>query len=335
MVEWWNEHDGIKFPNVVMAQQFSREQLERIFSLSAILKQSVYKGKMVEWLYGNIVLTLFYEPSTRTRLSHEVAALRLGARVISSENAAEFSSAIKGETLEDTIRICSAMADLIVIRHKETGSAKKAANVFKNSPIINGGDGKGQHPTQALLDTFTIQEHFGHVDGLKVAMVGDLKRGRTVRSLSYMLSKFEGVEIFFVAPQVAQMNQDIKEHLTENNIPWEEMDNLIDVARFADVVYMTRYQLERAESAEERMALEAASKNHIMNKFVANSMPEKSIIMHPLPRIEEIRWSVDQNLRARYFEEAENGIYVRMALLLAILNPQKAEELLTEKALAA
>ncbi len=325
--KFWGEHDGVDFPHVVLAQQFSREQLEKIFILTSILKKEIGNGKMVEWLYGHIVLTLFYEPSTRTRLSHETAALRLGARVISSENAAEFSSAIKGETLEDTIKIVSAMADLVVMRHKATGSAQKAASV-NASPIINGGDGLGQHPTQALLDVFTINEHFGNVDGLKVAMVGDLKRGRTVRSLTYMLSKFKGVEIYFVAPKIAQMGEDIKRHLDENKIWWGEEEEFQEVALEADVIYMTRYQLERAVSEEERRELEEVSKSHIMNRNVANDMPETSIIMHPLPRVEEIRWSVDQNPRAKYFEQAANGIYIRMALLLMILNPSKAVELL-------
>ena len=328
MVEkFWGKHDGVDFPHVIFAQQFSREQLVQVFDLASILKKILGKGKMVDWLYGNIVLTLFYEPSTRTRLSHETAALRLGGRVMSSENAAEFSSAIKGETLEDSIRIVSAMADLVVMRHKETGSAKKAALV-NCSPIINGGDGRGQHPTQALLDVFTINEHFGKVDRLKVAMVGDLKRGRTVRSLAYMLSKFEDVEMYFVAPDIAQMGDDIKEHLDENGINWYTHYDLAKVATEVDVIYMTRYQLERAETDEERHVLEEVSKQHIMNRTIAGLMPENSIIMHPLPRVEEIRWSVDQNTRAKYFIQAENGIYIREALLLMILNPEKAIELL-------
>ncbi|MBN1325679.1 aspartate carbamoyltransferase [Candidatus Falkowbacteria bacterium] len=324
---FWGEHDGVDFPHVVLAQQFSREHLIEIFSLASILKKMLGKGKMVDWLYGNIILTLFYEPSTRTRLSHETAAWRLGARVMSSENAAEFSSAIKGETMEDSIRIVSAMADLVVMRHKETGSAKKAALV-NCSPIINGGDGRGQHPTQALLDVFTINEHFGKVDGLKVAMVGDLKRGRTVRSLAYMLSKFENVEIIFVAPEIAQMADDIKEHLDDNGVNWRTEYDLAKAASEADVIYMTRYQLERAETEKERHMLEEVSKQHVMNRKIAGLMPENSIIMHPLPRVAEIRWSVDQNQRAKYFEQAENGIYIRMALLTMILKPEKANELL-------
>jgi aspartate carbamoyltransferase catalytic subunit len=326
-VKSWGEHDGNDFPHVIMSQQFSREQLEKLFQLTARLKAGMGKGKKIDWLYNFIIATLFYEPSTRTRFSFETAALRLGASVVASENASEFSSAIKGETLEDTIRIMSDKADLIVLRHKENDAAARAAKVIGCSPIINGGSGTWQHPTQALLDVFTIQEHFGKVSGLKVAMVGDLKRGRTVHSLAYVLSKFEGVKIIFVAPPIAQMKKEIKDHLDEHKIKWSEENDLFKVASTADVVYMTRYQLERADP-EEKKDLEIASKEHIMNRTLANAMPEKSIILHPLPRIEEIRWSVDNNPRARYFQQAANGDYIRMALLLCILNPQKAEEFL-------
>ncbi|OGY41855.1 MAG: aspartate carbamoyltransferase [Candidatus Buchananbacteria bacterium RBG_13_39_9] len=311
-----------------MSQQFSQKQLEILFRLATFLKGLLAKGMRVDWLRNHIIATLFYEPSTRTRFSFETAALRLGAGVIASENAAEFSSAIKGETLSDTIRIMSDKADLIVLRHKRNDAALEAAKVSGSSPIINGGSGTLQHPTQALLDVFTIQEHFGKVSGLKVAMVGDLKRGRTVKSLAYLLSKYKGVEIIFIAPTITQMTRDIKDHLNENKIKWSEDNDLLKVVAKADVVYMTRYQLERAESPEEKEQLKKASESHIMNRTVANAMPENSIIMHPLPRIEEIRWSVDSNPRARYFQQAANGDYIRMALLLCILNPQKAEELL-------
>jgi aspartate carbamoyltransferase catalytic subunit len=236
--KWWGEDEGVKFPHVVMSQQFNREQLEKLFNLATILKKEVPQGARVDWLVGKIIATLFYEPSTRTRFSFEAAALRLGAGVISSENAKEFSSAIKGEVLQDTIEIMSKNADAIIMRHPETGSAKVAAMVRGASPVINGGDGKGQHPTQALLDIFTIREHFGSVDNLRVAMIGDLKHGRTVRSLAYMLSKFKNVKITFVAPEIVQMGSDIKKHLTENKVFWQEEGNLIKAARKSDVVYM-------------------------------------------------------------------------------------------------
>ena len=326
--KWWGKHDGIDFPHLVISQQFDRDHLETLFKLVSILKKEVEKGVKTDWLYSKIIATLFYEPSTRTRFSFETAAKRLGADVISSENAAKFSSAVKGEVLPDTIEIMSKMADAIVMRHPETGSAKVAAMVRGASPIINGGDGKGQHPTQALLDIFTIREHFGAVDNLRVVMVGDLKHGRTVRSLAYMLSKFKNVKITFVAPESVQMGDDIRQHLTENKVFWREEGKLIKAVSKADVVYMTRYQLERAESDEEKKLLEAAKRTHIMTPKVASEMPKNSIIMHPLPRIEEISHSVDRLRRAYYFKQAANGIPIRMAILLMILNPHKAQELL-------
>jgi aspartate carbamoyltransferase catalytic subunit len=328
--KWWGMHDGIDFPHLVLSQQFNRDQLETLFDLASILKREVEMAAKVDWLTGKIIATLFYEPSTRTRFSFETAAKRLGADVISSENAAKFSSAVKGEVLSDTIKIMSKMADAIVMRHPETGSAKVAAMVLGASPIINGGDGKGQHPTQALLDIFTIREHFGRVDNLRVVMVGDLKHGRTVRSLAYMLSKFKNVKITFVAPEIVQMGDDIKAHLTKNKVFWCEERNLVKAVRKADAVYMTRYQLERAENEEEKQQLEEAKLTHIMTPKVASEMPKNSIIMHPLPRVEEISHSVDRLARAYYFKQAANGIPIRMAILLMTLNPCKAQELLNQ-----
>lgn len=333
MKEWWGEHDGISFPHVVMSQQFNRRELERLFVLAAILKREIGKNKIVDWLQGIILASIFYEPSTRTRLSFETAALRLGAQVLSSENAREFSSAVKGETLEDTARIMSSYANVMVLRHSDDDAAEKVAKVPGCIPVLNGGSGKGQHPTQSLLDVFTIFEHFNCVDGLKVAMVGDLLRGRTVRSLAYLLSKFEGVEIFFVAPSIAQISSDIKMHLDEKGVVWHETEDFREVLKVADVAYLTRYQLERTSSPEEKDQLNEASHSHRMNTEAANSMKSSSIILHPLPRIEEIRWNVDKNPRAKYFEQAANGVYVRMALLLAIFNPEKADQLLHKELL--
>ena len=332
-IPWKDKKITVDFPHVIVTQQFSVEQLNRLFLLTKVLKNEVKKGTKKDWLHGRILADLFYEPSTRTRFSFETAALRLGADYIFSENASQFSSAIKGETLEDTIRIIADKADIIVLRHKEDDSAIRASRERFNLgvPVINGGSGIFQHPTQALLDVFTIQEHFGKVNGLKVAMVGDLKNGRTVKSLAYLLSKYKGVEIIFVAPKMVQMSSDITDHLTERKIKWSKEDDLLKVATIADVIYMTRYQLERAASLEEKEALKKASELHIMNRNVANSMRESSIIMHPLPRVEEIRWSVDSNPRAKYFEQARNGNFIRMALLLAILNSSKAEELINEE----
>lgn len=264
-------------------------------------------------LKGKVLTTLFYEPSTRTRLSFEAAMLKMDGKVMGTENAKEFSSVAKGESLEDSIRVIAGYSDAIVMRHGEMGSAKKAAQVSP-VPIINGGDGKGQHPTQALLDVYTIYLEFGKLDNLKIAMVGDLASGRTARSLCYLLGKFSGIEITFVSPKNLKMGDDIKEYLQNNNVQFQEKDNLEEVLPDVDVVYMTRIQ-------KERISLEDYEK--AKGKFVIDSsnitlLRESSRIMHPLPHIEEINLPIEienTDKRVAYFRQAENGLYIRMALL--------------------
>lgn len=318
----------VDFPHVVLSQQFSWEDLERLFKLTKILKQEIPKRTRKDWLSHIVMASVFYEASTRTRFSFESAASRLGAAVISSENAADFSSAIKGETLEDTIRIISDKADVIVLRHKDNDSSIRAARFSGGVPIFNGGAGKGQHPTQGKLDTFTIYDRFdGQIDGLKIGIGGDLKRGRTARSLAYNLAKRD-VEIFFVAPQIAQMGKDVLDHLTEAGVKWHQVETFREIIDELDVLYMTRFQIERAETEEEQVLMAEAAKVNIIDKDLVSQMRPDSILMHPLPRIEEIRWGVDKDPRAVYFEQAANGDYIRMALLLCVCNPVKAEELL-------
>ena len=330
---WWGSHEGVAFPHVVYSQQFSRCDLEMLFRLAAVLKQQVPKGTCVDWLKGRNGATLFYEPSTRTRLSFETALNRLGATKVSSENAAEFSSAVKGEGVPDTGSTVAQMADVIIMRHKQEGAAASLAlrvNREKQRPaVLNGGDGKGQHPTQALLDLFTIFERFGKIDGLKIAMVGDLLRGRTVRSLAYVLSKFQKIHIIFVSSRFSKMGQDVKNHLDENGVTWSESHDLLQSARQADVVYMTRPQLEREWNPLKRWLMRRANTKLMMTLNIAEQMPGNSIILHPLPRNVEIAEEVDTNERAWYFLQVENGVYIRMALLLIIFNPRKAEELLS------
>lgn len=337
MVQWWGEYEGIGYPHVVASQQFSREQLERLFVLAALLKKQVPKRTVVDWLKGCNCANLFYEPSTRTRGSFETAQNRLGATKVSSENASEFSSVVKGESLGDTGITWAQMAEIIVMRHKKEGAALEVARrmIKYGYPlaVINGGDGKGQHPTQALLDLFTIFERFGRIDDLTIAMVGDLARGRTVRSLSYMLSKYKVKGIKFVSSQSSCMGQDIKDHLDEHGVKWSESFDLRVAAHESDVVYMTRPQLEREWNPINRWLMRRANRQLMMTLQVAEQMPGDSIILHPLPRNEEIPEAVDADKRALYFRrQIENGVYVRMALLLAIFNPQKAEELLAQAA---
>ena len=246
----------------------------------------------------------------------ETAMHRLGGHVISTENAAEFSSVAKGETLEDTIRILNGYADVIVIRHKEVGSAKRAAAVSR-VPVINAGDGAGQHPTQALLDLYTIRKEIGSIDGLRIAMVGDLAQGRTVRSLAYLLSKFRAVTMYFVAPPLLKMKEDILEHLREHSVTFVEETALDKVLPEVDVVYQTRVQKERFGN---RIAdYEKCRGVYIINQQTLRRMKPKSIIMHPLPRLDEITMEVDEDPRAAYFRQAQNGLYVRMALLTQVL----------------
>lgn len=336
-IEWWGSDEialrekviTVDFPHVIVTQQFSIEQLERLFKLTTILKKEIKKKAKKDWLHGCILADLFYEPSTRTRFSFETAALRLGADYIFSENAAQFSSAIKGETLEDTIRIIADKADVIVLRHKENDSSVRASRKRFNLdvPVINGGAGEDQHPTQALLDLFTVVERFGQLKGLKVGIAGDLKRGRASRSLVYLLSKYPWVELFLIAPEVAQMGQDVLDHLTEVGMKWHQCETLKEIAHLLDVLYMTRFQAERGDP-ESKDLMAQASQVNIVDLALVEQMEEDAIIMHPLPRVNEIRYEVDKNPRARYFQQARNGDYIRMALLLCQLNPQKAQELL-------
>jgi aspartate carbamoyltransferase catalytic subunit len=305
-----------KLFHVVEAQQFDRDLLSEIFAVTKEMEEVVSRyGSSI--LSRRIMASLFYEPSTRTRLSFESAMFRLGGNVITTESAREFSSAAKGETLEDTIRIIQGYSDVIVMRHYESGAARRAANVA-SVPIINAGDGPGQHPTQALLDLYTIKKDIGRLDGLKIAMVGDLANGRTVRSLTYLMSKYDDIRFYFVAPSVVKMKDDIKAHLDEHGVQWEEVEDLIAVSREVDVVYQTRIQRERFGDRTEDY--EKARGKYIIDDKVMAVLPEKSIVMHPLPRIDEIAVEVDSDPRAAYFRQAHNGLYIRMALLRMVLD---------------
>jgi aspartate carbamoyltransferase catalytic subunit len=263
---------------------------------------------------------VFYEPSTRTRLSFEAAMRRLGGQSISTENARQFSSAAKGESLEDTVRVVSSYADIIVLRYDKQGGAERAQR-FSRVPVINAGDGSGQHPTQALLDLYTIREAFGQVEGLNIVMVGDLANGRTVHSLCYFIGKLFPInKIVFVSPKRVEMNQEIKEYLGRKRVDWEETTDILSVLSKADVVYQTRVQTERFKDSPmicEQVKREA--EKMIITEETLRCMKEKSIIMHPLPRVNEISYAVDSDPRAAYFQQAENGLYIRMALLKMIL----------------
>jgi aspartate carbamoyltransferase catalytic subunit len=266
-------------------------------------------------LGGYILATLFYEPSTRTRLSFESAMLRLGGQVISTENAREFSSAIKGESVEDTIRIIAGYADAIVIRHHEQGAAARAARVSP-VPVINGGDGPGEHPTQALLDFYTIRAELGRLDGLKVALVGDLRFGRAVRSLALMFGLTSDTELLFVAPEAVPMGKDVRDALAMQGVRFRDEPDLAKAMSEADVVYQTRIQRERFPTQQE---YQAASGIYVIDHDTLADLGEQAIILHPLPRVDEITPDVDADPRAAYFRQARNGVYLRMALLDMVL----------------
>ncbi len=302
--------------SVVESQQFDRGMLEDLFEVTREMERITKEGGECKLLSGKVMGTLFYEPSTRTRLSFETAMCRLGGKVVSTENAREFSSVAKGETLEDTIRTLEQYVDVIVLRHFQAGSARIAADAA-SVPLVSAGDGPGQHPTQALLDLYTIQKEIGRIDGTKVALVGDLANGRTARSLAYVLSKFDQVKLYFVAPDVARIGEDIKEHLTENNVAWEESDDLASVAREVDVLYQTRIQKERYGDRPEDY--EKAQGKFIVDERMMRLMQRDSVVMHPLPRVGEIAPEVDADPRAAYFRQAKNGLYIRMALLATLL----------------
>jgi aspartate carbamoyltransferase catalytic subunit len=301
---------------VIESQQFDRELLEVVFQTADQMKVDLYgERRFARSLEGRIMASLFYEPSTRTRFSFESAMLRLGGAVITTENAREFSSAAKGESLSDSTRIMNGYADVIVMRHNEAGSAARASEI-SCIPVINAGDGAGQHPTQALLDMYTIVDAFPEKKGLKIAMVGDLRYGRTVRSLSYLLTKYENVEIIFVSPPVCKMEGDIKAYLDKNNVSWREETDLAKVAPEVNCVYMTRIQKERFHDPED---YKTAAGKYVLTPQRVRTMKSDAIIMHPLPRVDEIPKEVDDDPRARYFQQAMNGLYIRMALLYLLL----------------
>ena len=272
----------MKLHHIIESQQFSREDLDNLFDLANTMEKKSLEQLV---LRNKILITLFYEPSTRTRLSFEAAMIKLGGSVISTENAVNFSSAAKGETLEDTIRVLNGYGDVIVIRHFETGAAKKASLV-SDIPIINAGDGSGQHPTQSFLDLYTIKKELGGIDGIKIALVGDLANGRTARSLAYLLAKYKDIKIYFVSPPNVRMGEDIKDYLQKHRVPFEESDNLEDVASKVDVIYQTRIQRERFASMEE---YEKTRGIFIIDNKIMNILSKDSIVLHPLPRVDEIQ----------------------------------------------
>ncbi len=265
-------------------------------------------------LKGKILANLFYEPSTRTSSSFTSAMERLGGSVIPI-NEVKYSSVTKGESLVDTVRTLECYADVIVLRHPETGSAAAAAKAARK-PIINAGDGTGEHPTQALLDAFTIREELGRLDKLNVTMLGDLKYGRTVHSLARLLSKYDGIRLDYVSPEILRMPKEVMDEVAVRNVPQTEHTSLGGPLPASDVLYVTRVQKERFEDPA---AYELVKNAYVIDPAVMKSAKQDMIVMHPLPRVTEISMDFDEDPRAAYFRQMEYGLYVRMALLAIVL----------------
>jgi len=305
----WNLKD------IISINDFSNKDINLILDEAKKMKV-LSREKKSQILKNKVIASLFFEPSTRTRLSFETAIQNLGAKVIGFSDAG-VSSTKKGETLSDSIRTVENYVDGIVMRHSIEGAARRAAEV-SSVPIINGGDGANQHPTQTLLDLFTIQEEFGKIDGIKIALVGDLKYGRTVHSLALALNKFKNCELFFVAPEQLAMPIEIKEKLTNTKVV--ETEKIEDVVSKVDIIYSTRIQKERfADELEYNKVKDA----YIITKETIKNAKSSMRIMHPLPRVNELSEQIDHTKHALYFKQAGNGIPVREAILKLLLEERK------------
>ncbi|MFN8134638.1 MAG: aspartate carbamoyltransferase [Bacteroidales bacterium] len=298
----------MKDKNLVSITDFSKEQYLRILEIAADFE----KNPNQKLLTDHVVASLFFEPSTRTRLSFETAANRLGARVIGFSDSGS-TSVKKGETLKDTIIMVSGYADIIVMRHPREGAARWASEV-SSVPVINAGDGANQHPTQCLLDMYSIMQTQGTLDNLNIAFVGDLKYGRTVHSLVQAMCNFNAT-FHLVSPNELKLPSSSKMHIKNSNLSYHQYTELADVMPIADIIYMTRIQQERFSDPLE---YEKVKNSYILNKAMLEGCKPNMRILHPLPRVNEISEDVDETPQAFYFKQAENGVYVRQALLAAI-----------------
>jgi aspartate carbamoyltransferase catalytic subunit len=299
--------------DILSTQELAREDILEILRVSARMERIANRERVSRLLADMLVAVVFLEPSTRTRLSFECAVQRLGARCLTVADARS-SSAAKGESLEDMARTVEGYVDCIVLRQPETGGARRVADAV-GVPVINGGDGSGEHPTQALLDLYTLQKERGTLEGLTVAMVGDLKYGRTVHSLSYALAPF-APSYLYCAPEELRMPGRITLDMRARGVPVEETSDIRKALAAADVVYMTRVQRERFEDQAQYEQLKGS---YVLTRELAESGKPGLTIMHPLPRVDEIATEVDRLPGAAYFRQAHNGVYLRMALLALVL----------------
>jgi len=294
--------------HLTSSSQLGRPVLEVLLDSATEFDQ---QSRPATLLAGRTLATIFFEPSTRTRFSFETAMYRLGGQVLTAESAAHASSVAKGESLEDSVRIIGGYADAIVLRHSEIGAADRAAAVSA-VPVINAGDGAGQHPTQALLDVYTIKKELGRLDHLRVGLAGDLLHGRTVRSLAIILSQFPGTELVLISPPSLRLGEDLRMELARLGTPVRETSELGDAVAGLDVLYQTRIQAERFAT---RADYERLRDIYVVDAALMRRLPDHAVLMHPLPRLGEIDPEVDTDPRAAYFRQARNGVPVRMAVL--------------------
>ena len=292
---------------------FSVEELEDLFDLAGDIERNM--DSYAHKCDGKLLATCFYEPSTRTRLSFETAMLRLGGKTLGFADASN-SSAAKGESVADTIRVISCFADICAMRHPKEGAPMVAATK-SGIPVINAGDGGHQHPTQTLTDLLTIRSLYGKLGDFTIGLCGDLKFGRTVHSLINALSRYDGIRFIFISPKELRVPDYITEMLTQKNIPYEEVIKLEEVIPQLDFLYMTRVQKERFFNEEDYIRLKDF---YILNKEKMAKAKENMYILHPLPRVNEISVEIDDDPRAAYFKQVQYGLYVRMALILTLLN---------------
>ncbi len=309
---------NFKGMDILDGAQFTRAEIERVMEVSEEMRERLRESRSLDLLRGYVLGTLFFEPSTRTRLSFETAMHRLGGDVVGFASAG-VSSVKKGESLEDTIRTVDQYVDVIVMRHPQIGAARRAAAVAE-SPVINGGDGAGQHPTQALLDLFTIRTERGQVDGNTIVLCGDLKYGRTVHA-GVELYKHYDCRLILVSPDALRMPPELTARLREQGVAVEETDDLEAALPEATVLYMTRIQKERFADPEEYERLKGS---YVLTREMVERLNPDLTIMHPLPRVGEIAADVDALPGAAYFRQARNGIYVRMALLWLVTGQSEA-----------
>lgn len=305
--------NGFYGQDILSVSQFNRDSLDYIFGVAHEMQVVVERFGSADLLQGKILANLFYEPSTRTSSSFMAAMLRLGGQVIPINNV-QYSSVTKGESLPDTVRTLECYSDVIVLRHPEVGAAATAAR-YASKPIINAGDGVGEHPTQALLDLFTIVQELERLDGLRVAMVGDLKYGRTVHSLTKLLVNYN-VEFVFVNPDILPMPADVLGVVQNQGRTFQETKDVRAIIGDVDVLYVTRVQKERFTDMAE---YDRVKDQYVVDEELMTHAKERMVVMHPLPRINEISYAIDTDPRAAYFRQMRNGMFIRMALLAAVL----------------